>query len=154
MRPGSRTAPLLSLIAYHSRALLLVPFLLCAGPAVSRAAPMDTAMLQGLDKVTARTSTFQARLDTPVRFGALTVTLRHCDRTPPEETPESTAYLEIVEVRPGEEPRLVFGGWMFASSPALSAMEHPVYDIWVLECTGNPLPVPEEEDGGPDQPGE
>ncbi len=135
------------------RKLVLLPGLLCAWlvmPGSASAVPMDGALLQGLDKVTARTSTFRVKLNVPVRFGALTVTLRHCDRTPPEETPESTAYLEIIENLQGEAARTVFGGWMFASSPALSAMEHPVYDIWVLECTGNKLAAPQEEADTPD----
>ncbi|MDX1738104.1 MAG: DUF2155 domain-containing protein [Alphaproteobacteria bacterium] len=98
------------------------------------AAATQKAVLQGLDKVTARVSTFEVELDETVKFGALSITVKHCDRTPPEEPPESTAFLEVFEVKRGETAQAVFTGWMFASSPALSAMEHPVYDIWVLEC--------------------
>lgn len=92
-------------------------------------------VLQGLDKVTARISTFEAPVDQPVRFGGLEITLRSCDRTPPEEPPESAAFLEIREIRRDEGLSIdLFSGWMFASSPALSALEHPIYDVWVLEC--------------------
>jgi hypothetical protein len=91
-------------------------------------------MLQGLDKVTARVSTFQTEIDKPVRFGTLEITLRACHKRPPEEPPESTAFLEIRELRLGEQPRPLFSGWMFASSPALNPLQHPVYDVWVLEC--------------------
>ncbi|WP_342767804.1 DUF2155 domain-containing protein [Aestuariispira insulae] len=99
------------------------------------AEPRNTVIMQGLDKVTARVSTFEAAIDQPVSFGALTITPRHCDRTPPEEAPESAAFLEIWEQKRGDEEALsLFNGWMFASSPALSALEHPVYDVWVLEC--------------------
>ena len=94
----------------------------------------DGALLQGLDKVTARVSTFEAPQDTPVTFGTLEVVVRTCSKAPPEEPPESTAFLEIYNARPGEELVRVFSGWMFASSPALSALEHPVYDIWVVDC--------------------
>lgn len=94
----------------------------------------DTAVLQALDKVTARVSTFEAPVDDIVRFGALVIRVRHCNRTPPEEQPESTAFLEIDELKTGEEPAVLFTGWMFASSPAVSAIEHPVYDVWLLEC--------------------
>ena len=69
-----------------------------------------------------------------VTFGALKITARACDKRPPEETPESAAFLEIVEACPGETPRPLFSGWMFASSPALSALDHPIYDVWVLDC--------------------
>lgn len=91
-------------------------------------------MLQGLDKVTARISTLEAPKDKPVRFGTLEVIVRTCSKRPPEEPPESAAFLEIYDVPPGEEPKRVFSGWMFASSPALSALEHPVYDVWVTDC--------------------
>jgi hypothetical protein len=80
------------------------------------------ARLQALDKVTARVSSFEAPQDTPVKFGTLEVVVRTCTKAPPEEPPESTAFLEIYNIRPDEEPVRVFSGWMFASSPALSAL--------------------------------
>lgn len=97
--------------------------------------PMQTAVLQGLDKITARVSTIEAPIGKAVHFGALEITVNACDKRPPEEPPESTAFLEVVERKVNEEPHLLFRGWMFASSPAVSALEHPVYDIWVLDCT-------------------
>ena len=100
----------------------------------SEAAAEGGAVLQGLDKVTARISTLEAPVDKPVRFGTLEVIVRSCTKTPPEEPPESTAFIEIYDAPPGDEPKRVFSGWMFASSPALSALEHPVYDVWVVDC--------------------
>ena len=100
----------------------------------ARAATYELAVLQGLDKVTARISTIEAPVGDVVRFGTLEIIARVCDKRPPEETPESAAFLDIWEVRRGEPPAGVFRGWMFASSPALSALEHPVYDVWVLDC--------------------
>ncbi len=96
--------------------------------------PGDLVIMQGLDKVTARVSTFQAPLGATVRFGTLEITVKSCDRTPPEEPPESAVFLEVMEKRPDEPVTELFTGWMFSSSPALSALEHPVYDVWVLEC--------------------
>lgn len=107
--------------------------LLLASPAV-HAEPFDTAVLQGLDKVTARVSTIEVPLGDTARFGGLEIIVRACDKRPPEETPESAAFLDVWEVRPGEPAVSVFRGWMFASSPALSALEHPVYDVWLLDC--------------------
>jgi hypothetical protein len=99
------------------------------------AVPADlVAVLQGLDKVTARVSTFEAPLNRIVRFGTLEIIARACHKRPPEEPPESAAFLEIRDVKPDEPPADLFMGWMFASSPALSALEHPVYDIWILDC--------------------
>ena len=101
-------------------------------PAV--AFPHRTAVLQGLDKVTARVSTLSVDIGDTIRFGTLDIVVRHCDKRPPEEAPESSAFLDIWQSRPGEKSVSLFRGWMFASSPALSALEHSVYDIWVLDC--------------------
>ena len=98
------------------------------------AVPMDTVILQGLDKVTARVSTIEAKVGEVVRFGTLEIIARHCDKRPPEEPPESAAFLDIWEIRPGDPAVSLFRGWMFASSPDLSAMEAAVYDVWVLRC--------------------
>ncbi len=97
----------------------------------------NVAVLQGLDKVTARISTIRAPVGLPVSFGSLEIIARTCIKRPPEEPPESTAFLEIRDVKPGEAPVRIFSGWMFASSPALSALEHPVYDISVVDCTNS-----------------
>ncbi len=96
---------------------------------------LDTAVLQGLDKVTARISTFEAPVGQAVRFGALTILVRACHKRPPTEPPESAAFLQIDDARADAPPVRVFSGWMYASSPALSALEHPVYDVWVVDCT-------------------
>ena len=100
----------------------------------AQAQSVKMAILQGLDKVTARISTIQAPIGEEVTFGTLVITARTCRKRPPEETPETTAFLEVIDDKPGEPPRLVFSGWMFASSPALSALEHAVYDVWVIDC--------------------
>ncbi|TVR84618.1 MAG: DUF2155 domain-containing protein [Rhodospirillales bacterium] len=100
--------------------------------------PYPIAVLRTLDKVTARVATLEVPVGEAVVFGSLDVLVRTCHRRPPEEPPESAAFLEVEEHLPGEPPALVFRGWMFASSPAVSAMDHPVYDIWVLDCTSTP----------------
>ena len=95
------------------------------------------AVLQGLDKTTARVSRFDAPVDQSVRFGTLVITVRACVKHPPEEEPESAAFLVIDELRNSgtqAESKRVFSGWMFASSPAISALEDPIYDINVLDC--------------------
>lgn len=103
-------------------------------PAASLAEPHDIAVLQGLDKVTARVSTLEAPVGQSIRFGTLEIIARKCDKRPPEDTPESAAFLDIWEVRSGQPATTIFRGWMFASSPAVSALEHPVYDVWVIDC--------------------
>jgi hypothetical protein len=94
------------------------------------------AVLQGLDKITARVSEIDAAVGKTVTFGPLEITVRDCEKSPPEDRPEDAAFLQIDEVRPGEENVRRFSGWMFAQSPALSSLEHPVYDIVLLECKG------------------
>lgn len=103
------------------------------------------ALLQGLNKITAKAYSFEAVIDTPVTFGSLEITLKKCWKSPPEDMPENKALLEIREKKTGDEISSIFYGWMFSSSPAVSALEHPVYDITVLSCikeTSTPDTVP------------
>ena len=115
-------------------AWIVAAWALCLAAGSARAASFEIAVLQGLDKVTARISTIEAPVGETVRFGTLEIIARACDKRPPEEPPESAAFLDVWELRRGEPPTSVFRGWMYASSPALSALEHPVYDVWVLDC--------------------
>lgn len=93
------------------------------------------AVLQGLNKITAQISRMEARVGQSIAFGSLTITPRDCWRSPPGERTESLAFLQIDEQRSDRpEPARVYSGWMFASSPALAAMDHAVYDVWLLEC--------------------
>ncbi len=117
---------------------------LIAAAAPAHAIQMEEAVLQGLDKITARISTIEVAVGETVSFGSLQITVQACDKRPPEETPESAAFLQVVEQKPGEQPVTRFSGWMFASSPALSAMEHPVYDLWVLDCENKGVPEAEQ----------
>lgn len=126
--------------------LTFAGLLLCF-PASLQAEPYDTAILQGLDKVTARVSRLEAPIGHFIRFGTLDIVARTCDKRPPTETPESAAFLDISESKPGEPASEVFRGWMFASSPALNSMEHPVYDVWVLDCKNMVSNSPESSEG-------
>ncbi|CAK0771058.1 DUF2155 domain-containing protein [Azospirillaceae bacterium] len=94
----------------------------------------NSALLQGLDKITARVSALPIAVGETISFFGLRITLRACRQSAPIESPEAAAYLEIVEISPGEQAEQVFSGWMFASSPALSGLEHPIYDVWVIAC--------------------
>ncbi len=112
-------------------------YLLFLLPCTARAEMQDYAIvkLQALDKGTARISTFDVRVGSTVQFGPLFIRAQACRKSPPIETPESASFLQIWENDiKTEEPQWIFSGWMFASSPALSAMDHPLYDVWVLDC--------------------
>lgn len=93
------------------------------------------AELQGLDKVTARTQRFYAPVGKATRFGTLEITVGDCLVNVPEAPPESVAYLTIIDHKPGQAEEKLFAGWMFASAPSLSALDHGVYDVRVLACT-------------------
>lgn len=125
-------------------------------------AQYDTVMLRALDKITGRSTDFEMQVGTPQVYGSLRIDLETCFQTPPEEPPESAAFLTITtatskqvqtmaeprdlteeeiaafeagEDEEGNPPEVRFTGWMFASSPGLNALEHPVYDIWVIACS-------------------
>jgi len=105
-----------------------------AGTAGATDIPMDTIVLGGLDKVAARVNTVSGQVGVPIVFGTLEIIAKTCVTRPPEETPENAAFLEISQMLDGGKKEKVFSGWMFASTPALSALDHPVYDVWVLRC--------------------
>lgn len=94
-------------------------------------------LLQALDKVTGHVITLEAEMNQAIQFGTLYITPRLCQKASPEDPPESTAFLEIVEIKSNAQERLIFQGWMFASYPSISALEHTVYDVWVKECSGS-----------------
>ncbi|MBL8805578.1 MAG: DUF2155 domain-containing protein [Rhodospirillales bacterium] len=117
-------------------ALVVLSFLLSPGLAIAQALSVEgtLAVLQTLDKVTGRVRSLEAPVGEEVTFGPLTIRVRACRKRPPEDPPESAAFLEISERKSAETVNEIFKGWMFASSPAVSALEHPVYDVWVIDC--------------------
>jgi hypothetical protein len=114
----------------------LVLLLGLAAPAAATDLPMDAVVLGALDKVSGRVNTIRGAVGRPLTFGTLEIVARTCLAHPPEERPENAAFLEITQLSQakGEKPKQVFSGWMFSSTPAISAMDHPVYDVWVLAC--------------------
>ncbi len=115
--------------------IALVTLLPFAAHAVVPTQEQPVVVLRALDKMTARVEEIGIPVGKTIQFGNLSIVAKTCRTTLPEETPpESATYLEVSEVKPGAQDVPVFQGWMFASSPALSAMEHPIYDIWVTGC--------------------
>lgn len=116
-------------------ALLALAAAMLAGPAVAeRWDPQRVAELQALDKVNARVSTLRVPVGQPATFGTLTLTVRACHARPADEVPDAAAWLEIADSRPPANGASVFRGWMFANAPGVNMLQHPVYDIRVLEC--------------------
>ncbi|ACA14868.1 conserved hypothetical proteinn [Methylobacterium sp. 4-46] len=110
-----------------------------------------TAVFSGLDKITGRIVTFEVSVDETVQFGALQLTPRVCYTRPPTESARTTAFLEVDEVTLENKYRRIFTGWMFAASPGLHAIEHPIYDVWLVDCKGGTDIIAEakEQDDAP-----
>ena len=100
-----------------------------------------TAVFAGLDKITGRIISFDVATNETVQFGALQVTPRVCYSRPPTETPNTDAFVEVDEVTLQGEIKRIFTGWMFAASPGLHAVEHPIYDVWITDCKGGQAPT-------------
>jgi hypothetical protein len=92
------------------------------------------AVFAGLDKITGRIISFDAALGETVQFGALQVTARVCYTRPPTEATNTDAFVEVDEVTLQGEIKRIFNGWMFAASPGLHGVEHPIYDVWLTDC--------------------
>ena len=94
------------------------------------------AQFSALDKITARIEKLELNLNDEEVLGSLTIILKSCQNRPPDYLPESAAYVEIYDKlnKNYEEGTLIFSGWMFSSSPAISALEHPIYDIFLISC--------------------
>lgn len=138
-----RTARLLPLAALAG---MLVPVL--AGPAAAEKIGNPVAVFTGLDKITGRIITFDVYTDETVQFGALRVTPRVCYTRPSTEAPQTDAFVEVDEITLDAEIKRVFTGWMFAASPGLNAVEHPVFDVWLNDCRqASDVPPPGQRDG-------
>src|SRR6202012_679750 len=104
-------------------------------------APNPTVVFAGLDKITGRIISFDVAINETVQFGALQVTPRACYTRPPTESARTDAFVSVDEVTLQGEVRRIFTGWMFAESPGLHAVEHPIYDVWLPDCKGASPPV-------------
>ncbi len=105
--------------------------------------PRPGVKVRALEKITGKATDIEIELDETVQFGGLGLTVRACHQSPPEDQPpEAAAYLEVISMgvnaetgtAKDDDPRL-FSGWMFASSPGLNALEHSLYDVWVISCS-------------------
>jgi hypothetical protein len=108
-----------------------------------------SAVFSGLDKITGRITTFDAAIGETVQFGALQVTARACYSRPPTETPLTDGFVEVDEVTLQGEVRRIFTGWMFAASPGLHAVEHAIYDVWLIDCKGGAQAVADAQPAAP-----
>lgn len=103
------------------------------------------AVFSGLDKITGRITTFDVYINETVQFGALQLTPRVCYTRPDTEAPKTDTFVEVDEITLDRKIRKIFSGWMFADSPGLNAVEHPVYDVWLKSCKQkSDVPAPDK----------
>jgi len=115
-------------------ALAVVAVVVAAIPADAARLENRVAVFSGLDKITGRITSFDAYVNETVQFGTLQVTPRVCYSRSPDEAPKTDSFVEVDEITLEREIRRIFTGWMFADSPGLNAVEHPVYDVWLKDC--------------------
>lgn len=124
--------PLLGLATFTIAAALCA----FAGPVRADRITHPTAVFSGLDKITGRIISFEVASNETVQFGSLQITERACYTRPATEAPQTTAFAEVEEIDAKKQYKRIFSGWMFAASPGLNPIEHPVYDIWLTDCKG------------------
>ena len=156
------TSPRLAKSAPRGRlrhhALALLAFIVVSAcvmqPATAQRIENKVAVFAALDKVTAKIWKLEVPLGQTVRFGALNVTPRVCFTRPPTEPPKTSTFVEVDEIQLDNSTKRLFSGWMFAESPGLNAVEHPVFDLWLTDCA---MPVAEPQRpaaaGRPGRPG-
>ena len=108
---------------------------LAAGPARAQRIDNAVAVFAALDKVTAKISRLEVPLNQTATFGALKITPRVCYSRAPTEPPKTTSFVEVEETQLDGKEKRIFSGWMFADSPGLNAVEHPVFDVWLTDCS-------------------
>ena len=132
------------------RALVVALAALGAAPALGETIANPVAAFSGLDKITGRITNFDVYIDETVQFGALQITPRACYSRPPTETQRTSVFVEVDQVSLKGSVTRIFTGWMFADSPALNAIDHAVYDIWLLDCKqSTDVPPPETTPAAP-----
>jgi hypothetical protein len=136
---GTRSRPL---TRFQTLIMALLAAAACVGSGAARADRIkhQTAVFAGLDKITGRIISFEVATDETVQFGSLQITPRVCYTRPATEAPQTTSFVEVDEISSAAEDtneyKRLFTGWMFAASPGLHGIEHPVYDVWLTDCKG------------------
>ena len=131
----ARTAPALAAAALAVAAL--------AAPEAARADKIShpIAIFDGLDKITGRIISFEVGINETVQFGALQITPRVCSSRPLTEAPQTDAFAQVDELDEQKKLKRIFSGWMFADSPGLHGIEHPIFDIWLTGCKGGTVVI-------------
>jgi hypothetical protein len=132
----------------HLAGFLVIASMIATCPARADKIKHPIAVFSGLDKITGRTIAFEAATGETVQFGTLQITERACYTRPATEAPQTTSFVEVDEIDAETKYKRIFSGWMFAASPGLHGIEHPIYDVWLTDCRGGvPEPVAIQDPG-------
>lgn len=120
--------------------LSTVATILCTFPAFAeKEIALNTAQMQAMDKITGRVSIIEVPVGGEVKFGSFSVVVRNCKTRPEGEIPENFAFVDVSDKSFDQKEYNIFKGWMFSSKPAINAVEHPIYDVWLLKCINTPV---------------
>jgi hypothetical protein len=122
-------------------ALAAVSALIAPNAALADKISNPVAVFDGLDKITGRIITFEVAVNETVQFGALQITPRVCYSRPPTDAPQTDAFAQVDEIDEQKQVKRIFSGWMFADSPGLHGVEHPIFDIWLTACKGGTVVI-------------
>jgi len=131
---------------FRSAAFTAVAVALLTCAAHAERIPNPIAVFTGLDKITGTTTTFEVKVGEAKKFGGLIVKADVCYSRPATEEPKTTSFVEVDEVQLDDSLKHIFSGWMFAQSPGLNAVEHPIYDVWLINCRDPAAPPPTVEE--------
>jgi hypothetical protein len=155
---GRRARPAIAKIrpALAGAALAAVSGLAAPNPALADKISNPIAVFDGLDKITGRIISFEVAINETVQFGALQITPRVCYSRPPTDAPQTDAFAQVDEIDEQKKVKRIFSGWMFADSPGLHGVEHPIFDIWLTACKGGTVvihdaPIAEASAPNPDE---
>jgi hypothetical protein len=155
---GRRASPAIARMrpAVAGAALAAATALSTPGPALADKISNPVAVFDGLDKITGRIISFEVKIDETVQFGALQITPRVCYSRPPTDPPQTDAFAQVDEIDEQKQIKRIFSGWMFADSPGLHGVEHPIFDIWLTACKGGTVvirdtPTAEASTANPDE---
>ncbi len=109
-------------------------FLGAVNQVVAAEIPTNAALMQAMDKVTGRVNKITVPVNSKISFGDFSLVLRSCKKRPAEETPENFAFVDVTDKSFGTDEYNIFRGWLVSSTPGINAIEHPIYDVWLLEC--------------------
>ena len=133
---GARAHPARRMPALAGAAMTAVAALVAPDTALADKISNPVAVFDGLDKITGRIISFEVAINETVQFGALQITPRVCYSRPPTEAPQTDVFAQVDEIDEQKQLKRIFSGWMFAASPGLHGIEHPIFDIWLTECKG------------------